>query len=68
MIGLDEGNQRILIRDAIASKNQLVRSQLRPVALRVGIPFIRFVIEDDQGAACLSIIKQLLIDRDQFRL
>jgi hypothetical protein len=55
---------RVLIHDAFVTKNQFVRSQLRPLASLIRIPLKRFVIEDDQRSAGIRIIEQLLISRN----
>ena len=68
MIRFEESDRRILVGDSLVAQNQFVWRQLRPIATLVRIPFKRFVIEDDQVAAGLRIIKQLLICSDQFRL
>ena len=68
MIRFDKSDRSILIGDAFIAKDQFVRRELRPIAARIRVPFIRFVIEDDQVASRLSIIEQLLIDRNQCRL
>src|SRR5205085_4516636 len=68
MIRFYESDRGILISDTFIAEDQFVRRELRSIAARIRVPFVRLVIEDDQVASRLSIIEQLLIDRNQFRL
>ena len=67
MVRLDKGDRRVLVGHAFTAENQFVRRKLRTFTPLIRIPFIRLVIEDDQRAAGIGVIKQLLVGGDQFR-
>ena len=65
MARIKEGDGRILVRDALVAECDRVWRKLWAAFLRVWIPFVRFVVEDDERPACVNIIKQARVGGDE---
>src|SRR6185436_18389594 len=68
MTPLDKRDGCGLIGYALVVKNDRIGCELRAVFLFIGVPFVVFVVENDQRSARLDEIKQTRIRREQFRV